>query len=183
VAKPTDYLELVALDRSRLHVFVAGPGQGEAVAIALPVKGWVLVDSCRAAHERNGTDLPLVSIVRRFRNADDPVEALILTHPHRDHSDGFAELVDTVKPGRIGIVGLPAPCRNLLDEADEWIASQARTTGIDRARLGAVKGALTAVREWTRAHAGALLVLRDGVPVPTPGSPAQVTAIEQLKSC
>jgi hypothetical protein len=177
VAPSLDYSQLVALDRSRLHVFIAGPGQGEAVAIALPGKGWIFVDSCRAAQASNGTDLPLVSIVRRFRRADEPIEALILTHPHRDHSEGFAEFVDDVKPARLGIVGPLAPDPNLLDQADEWIASQPRTTGIDRAKLGAVKGALAAVREWTRAHPGALLVLRDAVLIPTPNSPAKVTAI------
>ena len=105
--------ELDKLDRSLLHVFVAGPGFGEGIAIALPEKGWILVDGCRTGG-RAGQDLPLLAILRRWRRSDDePIEWMLFTHPHEDHADGFAEVVDALTPVRIGMMGPPrrgGPC-------------------------------------------------------------------------
>ena len=56
-----------SLDRSLLHVFVAGPGYGEGIAIALPGQGWLLLDGCETTHGK----LPLVAILERWRRADE----------------------------------------------------------------------------------------------------------------
>ena len=62
-------LDLEALDRNLLYVMVAGPGFGEGVAVALPERGWILVDGCRVDGPV-GEDLPLAAIVERFRRPD-----------------------------------------------------------------------------------------------------------------
>jgi glyoxylase-like metal-dependent hydrolase (beta-lactamase superfamily II) len=82
--------DLARLDRSLLHVFVAGPGEGEAIAVALPDKGWVLFDGCRASDGSIG----LVDILDRWRVDGDPIHAYVLTHPHADHAKGIVELFE-----------------------------------------------------------------------------------------
>jgi len=108
---------LSRLDRSLVHVFVAGPGMGEGVAIALPDKGWIVLDSCRTAGDP-GQDLPVLSIIDRWQTSpdDDPVEWMLLTHPHDDHADGFGEVLDRLNPNRVGITGQSPPSASLLSE-------------------------------------------------------------------
>lgn len=81
---------LSALDRSLLHVFVAGPGYGEGIAAALPGSGWVLLDGCRVSRGR----LPLLEILNRWRLPGEPIEAFLLTHPHTDHAFGVRDLLE-----------------------------------------------------------------------------------------
>jgi hypothetical protein len=77
VSSPRRLDELGQLDRSLLHLFVAGPGYGEAVAVALPERGWLLVDGCSVDDD----GLPLRSILERWRgkSGDDPIDCHALT--------------------------------------------------------------------------------------------------------
>jgi len=70
---------------------VLGPGEGEAVAIALPgAEGWLLLDGCRSGDRQIGR----VDVLDRWRRADEPVHAYALTHPHADHAKGLVDLVE-----------------------------------------------------------------------------------------
>jgi hypothetical protein len=85
-----------ALDRTKLNLFLAGPGRGEGVAIALPAPahGWIFVDGCKL----DSGEFPLHEIWRRYRLEGDPTEGIVLTHPHDDHYDGMLELIDLSAP-------------------------------------------------------------------------------------
>lgn len=108
VAQPLS--ELTRLERSLLYVFLAGPGQGEGIAVALPGAGWLLIDNCRTADEA----LPLERLYLRFRDSgDDRVRLLLLTHPHRDHASGFNDLLDGCEPELVALTGLAPPEKTL----------------------------------------------------------------------
>lgn len=83
------------LDRTFLHVFVLGSGAGEAVLVALPKDGWLVIDGCGPRKA-----LPALELLRRYRAPDEPVDALILTHPHADHYQGIVELLDDAELGK-----------------------------------------------------------------------------------
>jgi beta-lactamase superfamily II metal-dependent hydrolase len=96
------------LDRRLLNVFVFGPGIGEAIAVALPRAGWLFVDGCREVihgEER----FPALDTYERYRGVDDPVEAVVWSHPHADHYQGIIEAIDRCSPRRIGFSHLEAP--------------------------------------------------------------------------
>lgn len=93
----------VPLDRSLLHVFVAGPGYGEGIAVALPHSGWIVLDGCRVSTGH----LPILSILDRWRSPTEPVDALLLTHPHTDHAFGIRETIEGTAPRRIGVTTSP----------------------------------------------------------------------------
>lgn len=152
--------DLGALDRSKLHVFVAGPGFGEGVAVALPGSGWILLDGCRVDAGAAGRDLPLVETIDRFANAEDPVHWMVLTHPHEDHAIGFAEALDRLDPDRIGLTGTGPPERALLEEAEAWVAASA-TTDQELARrqlLAAFRRILDRETDVVALHAGKALI-------------------------
>lgn len=67
--------ELAELDRSLLHLFVAGPGEGEGIAVALPGSGWLMVDGCRTGPPRR-REFPLEHVWKRWSGPQDRVEAL-----------------------------------------------------------------------------------------------------------
>src|SRR5437868_8703617 len=99
VASPSRLDALDALDRQWLHVFVAGPGYGEGIAVALPVQGWLVVDGCQVA---NG-ELPILEILERWRGTDDPVDCAVLTHSHQDHAFGVRRVLEYAKPTTVGL--------------------------------------------------------------------------------
>lgn len=85
-----------SLDRTKLNFFIAGPGPGEGLAIALPEPegGWIFVDGCRA--DTGG--YPLHVIWSRYKRDGEPVQGIVLTHPHKDHYAGMVELIDLTGP-------------------------------------------------------------------------------------
>lgn len=162
---------LTTLDRDLLHVFVAGPGQGEGIAVALPGGGWILVDGCTTGVDSRG--IPLESIVTRWRtDVTEPVLAMVLTHRHRDHVGGFAELVEAFNPGIIALAGAGPGEPELLKLIRPEL-EHVRTTG-ERIRAGSVLGAFRAIDRWAEDHPGKLLSLHDGVALPVTPSPASV---------
>lgn len=83
--------KLDTLDPKNTYVFVVGPGEGEAIAIAFPDNsGWLLVDGCRSGDGTSG----LVEVLEKWRRGDTPVHAYALTHPHTDHARGIVELAE-----------------------------------------------------------------------------------------
>lgn len=159
---------LGALDRALLYVFVAGPGQGEGIAVALPGAGWLLVDGCTTGAEGEG--LPLLEIVERWRaSVDEPILAMVLTHPHQDHAAGFAELVEALDPRAIALAGT-----DLLSAART--AFETAKAASERGRIGAVHAAILAIDRWLEDHPGKLVALHQGAALPTEGTSASVVA-------
>lgn len=166
-SRPLD--ELQSLDREKLHLFVAGPGQGEGIAIALPERGWLLLDGCRVADSS-----PLQEIYRRWRTAEDTVEWMILTHPHRDHCEGFAAVLDAVKPERVAVAGVdPGPV--LTDVLRSLYASGGPPVTSAELRRNAVRSAVVAIHQWAQANPGALVPIRQTSALPTSTSKTKLT--------
>lgn len=151
--------DLDRLDRGLLHVFVAGPGQGEALAIALPQRGWVLIDGCRTAGDV-GDDLPLVEVLERWQGADDPVLWMVLTHPHADHADGFVDTLERAAPENVGITGPLPPGRSVLDLFRAW-RDEAAPTDIELNKR-AVEAAMLAIATWEARVGRQATALHDG---------------------
>src|SRR5215217_3497310 len=121
---------LTRLNRDWLHVFVAGPGQGEGIAVALPERGWMLVDGCSTADRR----FPLEAILQQWRMTDDdPVEAMVLTHPHEDHVEGVAELIEALSPKQVAVTTGSTPGSTLLQVVQALIRNS--TDGSTRTGL------------------------------------------------
>lgn len=135
---------LRVLDRSAIHLFVAGPGVGEGIAVALPDRGWVMVDCCKVS---GTTSVPLVDIYDQLRSGnDDRVELAVLTHPHDDHTGGFPTLLERTNPGRIGVVGRP-PHESLHLEAQARHSTRPEDAAEEQ-RQGRFVQALNAIRAW-----------------------------------
>lgn len=158
---------LPALDRRLLHVFVAGPGEGEGIAIALPERGWILVDGCVAPGRPASRDprvrFPLAAIHDRYgAPTDDPVELMLLTHPHVDHAHGFAELIEALEPRRVALTGVNDPLWSLADEAEAYESLRPRASTATQQSTGRVTLALRAIESYG-AERGAILAACEGV--------------------
>lgn len=142
-----DLESLGSLNREHLHVFVAGPGFGEGVAVALPGQGWLLIDSCEV---RFG-DIALLSVVERWRSSEEePVEALMFTHPHQDHCEGLPLLLERLQPSRVLVAGVDSEPRALELQRRYWEHVSQESEGAEQA-IGVaarVRTALKAVRTW-----------------------------------
>lgn len=153
------------LDRSLLHVFVAGPGYGEGVAVALPHSGWLLLDGCRVSTGR----LPILAILDRWRSSGEPVEALLLTHPHTDHAFGIRETIEGTSPRRIGVTTSPASPALVFTTAEAELAA-ASPGSVDQLRRRTVIDAMLAIRRRFDATPADLIALVDGAQVPLSNS-------------
>lgn len=157
---------LARLEPGLLYVFVAGAGVGECIAVALPDRGWLLVDGCKTSEQ-----YPLESIYSKYRRAeDDAVRALVLTHPHQDHAYGIAELIERSRPALIGVTGVDA--RETIVHAFEALSKRRdrRVTSSDN-KVGIVGQAVQAIL-----GSGAPLVgLHAGVRLPLGSSPVAAT--------
>lgn len=158
-ARPLE--ELTTLTPGGLTVFVAGPGQGEGLAVAMPHGGWLLVDGCRTAR-----GFPLLELHRRYRRgADDGVDALVLTHPHEDHAAGVASCVAELRPAAVGLVGTPGlpGLRAALSAASAGLDPRVTSAALKK---GAVRTALEAMERLEFERPGTLVALHDGAAVP-----------------
>jgi len=131
---------LPELASDSLHILVFGPGTGELVAVRAPPNDWMIVDGCGVGRTRYGA-----SLLAHYQAAP---KLLALTHPHRDHAVGVAELVDAYTQGpprswpRFGLLW-PSP-RDRVSPRDV----QAYFAG------GLVEDALSAIRDrWRRSPA------------------------------
>jgi hypothetical protein len=120
-----------------LVLLVMGPGYGESVLVRWPPDCWLVVDSFRRAGPNHTEVHPAADALRAF---DERANAVALTHPHEDHTLGFARLVEHRKPG--GLVGWWPD----LATAGRW-----DTPNPDRAaKQGTTEHALAAInRVWT----------------------------------
>ena len=153
-----------ALATDCVHLFVVGPGTGEALAVALPGGVWLVVDSCRTGSGAQRA-LPLQHLIARFGGNHTETRWLLLTHPHADHAGGLAELIDHVTPSWIGVTG-PDPARNLAAEVVQQPSSGSTAALLRRA---AVRTAVRRINSWHHDHPGRLLGLSAGATLPDSG--------------
>ncbi len=74
-----------------IHVAVFGPGYGESIVIKAPSLGWGVIDSC--LHRIKGRNLnPALEYLKS--HGVKKLSFLILTHPHKDHFQGFDLIID-----------------------------------------------------------------------------------------
>lgn len=151
----------VPLDRSLLHVFVAGPGYGEGIAVALPDRGWIVVDGCRVATGR----LPILGILERWRTPEEPVDALLLTHPHTDHAFGVREVIELAAPRTIGLTTSPSSPALVFAAIEAELAPRS-ADALDQLRRRVVLDAMLAIRRRFDAAPRELVALVDGAEVP-----------------
>lgn len=95
--EPESLQDLQSLDRALLHIFVAGPGRGETVAVAFPRRDWLLVDGCRTS-SRVHQGVVVEAIIDRWASRSEERVAYAITHPHEDHCDGVAEAIEALQP-------------------------------------------------------------------------------------
>lgn len=74
----------------RLLVLVFGPGTGELILARAPGDHWLVIDGCAKSHEKRQY-AQLALDLYKARPA-----AIVLTHPHRDHAYGLADLIEEV---------------------------------------------------------------------------------------
>jgi Metallo-beta-lactamase superfamily len=118
-----------------LVLLVIGPGFGESVLVRWPPNDWLVVDSCHrvaGAVERH----PAIEALVEF---DAHPVAVALTHPHLDHTGGFASLI--ARRREHALVGWLAE-----PESGVWWATP---SGVRAARDGDTEHALAAIeRVW-----------------------------------
>jgi beta-lactamase superfamily II metal-dependent hydrolase len=120
------------------YVIALGPGYGETVLVRVPPNEWVIVDALRNRASGPAEVAPLS--VLEARGAESA--CLVLTHPHDDHADGFAEVVEEHQLGPVGC-GLM-----FVEPPERWMYSQ----DADRVlRRGAAEHAVAAIQDgWAR---------------------------------
>ena len=146
-----------ALDRALLHVFVAGPGVGEGILVALPGGGWIAIDGCKV-----GDAAVLDALLDTWRG-DEPLELLVLTHPHEDHAAGVPILLERHSPREVMVTAGSPIGPNLVKHAEAYIKRLAASMTDDELKLRHAKAALIAISAWAETHASQLIDGADGV--------------------
>lgn len=154
---PTDDLLLVVL----------GPGLGESVVVGWPSDNWLVIDSFQRK-ATSSTVHPALELLERFGAFAD---AVVLTHPHSDHTDGLAALIDRLKPN--GLVGWWPD----TSVTDKWKTNNAGLS----ARRGAAEHAIAAIaRAWSESPGSRWELSEDAAPLVRAG--ATITALTPLRS-
>lgn len=152
--------QLTGVDPDLLYVFVAGPGQGEAIVVHAPGGAWIVVDGCRSDKKTDGTELPVQALLGKLGAR--VVELLVLTHPHRDHAIGIPQVVDAFRPRRVALSGCPKPGPDLAAEAIRLHGLGASADQHQRAVLGAI----AAIINHTTLNGAELIPLHNGASIP-----------------
>ena len=79
------------LQKDLVSIIVFGPGYGESIVIYIPHLGWGVIDSCLYRVKRNTINPALEYL--KSKNVTH-LSFLILTHPHKDHFQGFNLIID-----------------------------------------------------------------------------------------
>jgi len=158
IAELSSVLGKGELDRSLLHVFVAGPGTGEGVLVALPdTKGWIAVDGCKV-----GAEGCLDSLLLEMKGEDEPLALLVLTHPHEDHAAGIPELLERYQPTEVLVTADSPVGKNLVEQAGGWLTAQKHAATDAGLTLKHATAALVAIASWADANPGRLVAGADG---------------------
>ena len=86
-----------AIGDGHLALVFVDVGQGDAALIRTPAGHWILVDAGPADARWNAGTKVLVPLLRRLRITR--LEAILLSHAHRDHVGGAAAVTDAVPVG------------------------------------------------------------------------------------
>lgn len=89
-------VEAADLPKGFLHVVVFGPGHGEAVLVRMPDGRVGVVDGCGKMPEGSNRGSPIFGLLKEL--AEERLLFACLTHPHRDHFRGFAEIIKRHPP-------------------------------------------------------------------------------------
>lgn len=160
--------DLRSLSRDLLHVFVAGPGYGEGIAVAFPERGWLLVDGCQIVDGR----LPLLEIIERWRAPEDPVDCLVMTHPHRDHAYGMRRVLEGTLPRRVALSAPPDAPSLAFGSASPAGA----ITTAERTQRSVAVDAMLAFQRRFEAAPGDFVPLCDGQAIPVSSNEVSVVA-------
>jgi len=153
IAELSSVLGKGELDRSLLHVFVAGPGTGEGVLVALPdTKGWIAVDGCKV-----GAEGCLDWLLLEMKGEDEPLALLVLTHPHEDHAAGIPELLERYQPTEVLVTADSPVGKNLVEQAGGWLTAQKHAATDAGLTLKHATAALVAIASWADANPGRLV--------------------------
>jgi len=95
-----------ALREDLLYVFVFGPSYGESILLRIPPDEWVVIDGCASSKIESYP-------AQALRHYAATPQAVVLTHPHLDHSRGLAPLLDGWNGSNIG-------CCEALIESEGW---------------------------------------------------------------
>ena len=146
---------------------VLGPGFGESVVVGWPPHNWLVVDSFQRSG-KSTTVHPALELLDRF---DAFADAVVLTHPHIDHTGGLAALIDRRKPdGRVGWW----PNTSVIDK---WNTNNGGLS----ARRGAAEHAIAAIaRAWSESP-GSRWELSEGAD-PLKRDGATISALTPLTS-
>src|SRR5690606_18757647 len=126
---------------SGVEVHFIDVGQGDAVAIRTPRRGWVLVDAGPASATFDaGARVILPLLAGRGARR---LEALVLTHPDLDHIGGAAAILRTLPVRYVFEPGQPVGkdvyldlLREIESEGAEWRAARSgRTLELDEVRF------------------------------------------------
>lgn len=89
---------LPRLPADGLSLVVFGPGFGESIVVRAPPDDWLVVDSMRDRPTRRNPAAELLA------EHDATASAIALTHPHEDHADGFATLIERWPSAKVGLL-------------------------------------------------------------------------------
>lgn len=154
---PTDDVLLVVL----------GPGFGESVIVGWPPDNWLVVDS----FQRTGTASTVHPALELLEQFNAYADAVVLTHPHVDHTNGLAALIDRRKPdGRVGWW------------PDTSVTAKWNTnSGGLSARRGAAEHAIAAIaRAWRESPGSRWELSESAAPLQRAG--ATISALTPLRS-
>ncbi len=79
----------------QLEVHLIDVGQGDAIAVRLPDRRWLLIDAGRSW---NGGDAGRRQVIPYLRRRGGELFAFVLSHPHSDHVGGAASIFRWLKP-------------------------------------------------------------------------------------
>ncbi|MCA9572754.1 MAG: MBL fold metallo-hydrolase, partial [Myxococcales bacterium] len=117
-----------------------------------------------AAGDDPDDDLPILQLLRRFRDGEERVTLMVLTHPHEDHADGFGHLVTELDPEWIGVTSANPPAPSLQAQVEAAMKATAADSG-QEGRLRSVEAAFKAIAAWRERHQREVTPLHDGVAI------------------
>jgi Metallo-beta-lactamase superfamily len=132
-------MPLPPLRDDRLLLLVFGPGVGELIAVHVPGGHWLVVDGCR----KQGAAYYAQRVLDHYAAR---AAIIVLTHPHRDHAAGVAEVVERATSGPPSewpvLAMLPPP---------DLRAGSAPPFAPSELERGVAEGAIAAIAErWDR---------------------------------
>lgn len=166
-----------ALDRTKLNLFLAGPGRGEGIAIALPAPalGWIFVDGCKV----DSGEFPLREIWTTHRQGDEPTQGILLTHPHDDHCEGMLELIDAAAPRWLACVATHhgdggSLRQEILARRDDPLLVDGTPLALALARVRSLLARIQTMWNWGRAER---VLLRAGGRLPLDRADIQIDVV------